>query len=206
MSSQVFPTLAGLGWSVKRTALWKTRTQESVSGKRTRTAFWSYPRWQWELTFDVLRQGALSGTSYAEFAQLAGFFNARQGAFDSFLYQDPDDRQAIGQLIGTGDGATTTFQLVRSFGGYVEPVFASVADGVRPVYVNGVPVASLAVGAWGSAAPGLVTFSTAPPAGAAVTADFNFCWPCAFDDDALDFEKFMATLYQAKSVKFSSLK
>jgi len=56
MSSQVHPTLAGLGWSVKRTPIWMTRKQESISGKRTFSADWSYPRWRWEITYNVLRQ------------------------------------------------------------------------------------------------------------------------------------------------------
>jgi uncharacterized protein (TIGR02217 family) len=206
MSSQIFPTLAGLGWSVKRTPLWKTRTQESVSGKRTRTAFWSYPRWRWELGFDVLRQGALSGAAYSEFAQLAGFFNARQGAFDSFLYQDADDNGVTGQVIATADGTSVQYQLVRSFGGFVEPVLAPRALGA--VYLDGVPyLGGNSLTTWGSGTPGLLGFGSTPPAaGKVVSADFTYYWPCAFDDDALSFEKFMAALYAARSVTFSSLK
>jgi uncharacterized protein (TIGR02217 family) len=205
MSSQIFPSLAGLGWSVKRTALWKTRVQESVSGKRTRTALWSYPRWQWELSFDVLRQGALSGTTYAELAQLAGFFNARQGAFDSFLYQDPDDNRVTGQGIGTGDGSTRAFQLVRSFGGFAEPVFATSSLG-RTIYVNGTPTAAVTIADWGAAAPGTVSFATPPAAGAVLSADFSFYFPVMFSEDAMTFEKFMAALYAAQAVRFESLK
>jgi len=120
MSASVFPVLAGLGWSVTRREMWKTRRQEAVSGKETRIADWSYPRHQWTLNFDFLRQGALSGASYAEFAQLAGFFNLRQGMFDSFLYADADDNSVTGQGIATGDGATRTFAFVRGFGGFTE--------------------------------------------------------------------------------------
>src|SRR4051812_38528020 len=105
MSTAAFPTLAGLGWDVIRTPLWQNITQQAVSGKETRVALWSYPRHQWELTFDVLRQGTVHGTAYTEFAQLFGFFNARRGSFDSFLYQDADDNAVTGQGIGTGDGA-----------------------------------------------------------------------------------------------------
>ncbi|HLH50092.1 MAG TPA: DUF2460 domain-containing protein [Roseiarcus sp.] len=216
MSTQVFPTLAGLGWSVKRTPLWKTRKQESISGKRTTLADWSFPRWQWELTFDFLRQAganqqvtSFAGSTYSEFASLAGFFNARQGGFDSFLYTDPDDNTSpTDQPIGTGDGTTTTFQLVRAFGGFVEPILAPSA--ITNVKVNGV-VKTLgtdyAVSTWGgSSTPGVITFTAAPAASAAITATFTFNFPCQFDDDSLTFEKFMAALYQAKSVKFSSLK
>jgi uncharacterized protein (TIGR02217 family) len=206
MSIAVFPSLAGLGWSVARSELWKTRTQEAISGKETRIADWSYPRHQWALTFDFLRQGNLSGTLYAEFAALAGFFNLRQGGFDSFLYADPDDSAVTGQAIGTGDGATTSFQLVRSFGGFVEPIFAP--NAVSRVALNGVTqsAGSYAVNGWGAASPGTLVFTTAPGAGVAIAADFSFYFPCRFAADQLDFEKFMAALYQLKKIEFISLK
>ncbi len=206
MSNSVFPALAGLGWSMTRREMWKTRTQEAISGKETRIADWSYPRHQWSLGFDFLRQGALSGTSYAEFASLAGFFNLRQGSFDSFLYADADDNTVSAQGLGTGDGTTTSFQLVRSFGGFVEPIFAP--HTVSTVYLNGVAQSggSYSVNAWGSATPGTIVFTGAPGNGVAVTADFSFYFPCRFAADQLDFEKFMASLYQLKKIEFLSLK
>ena len=83
MSTQLFPTLAGLGWSVKRRPVWSTRKQEAISGKRTHLADWSFPRWSWELTFEFLRQAganqqaaSFAGGTYGEFAALAGFFNS----------------------------------------------------------------------------------------------------------------------------------
>ena len=37
MSTAVFPTLAGLGWDVPRTEIWKNTVQENVSGKESRS-------------------------------------------------------------------------------------------------------------------------------------------------------------------------
>lgn len=206
MSTAVFPVLAGLGWSVARSEIWKTRTQEAISGKETRIADWSYPRHQWALTFDFLRQGSLSGPVYDEFAALAGFFNLRQGSFDSFLYADADDYAVAGQAIGTGDGATTAFQLVRAFGGYAEPILAP--DAVGAVYLNGVAQSAGAytVNPWGSGTPGMLVFETAPGAGVSITADFSFYFPCRFTSDQLDFEKFMTALYRLEKIEFVSLK
>lgn len=205
MSSQIFPALSGLGWSVKRTPQWKTRVQQAISGKETRVADWSYPRWQWSLTYDFLRQGTVNGVTAAEFAQLAGFFNGRQGSFDSFLYTDADDNAATGQLLGRGDGSTTAFQLLRAFGGFIEPILAP--GMVSAVYLDGVSQPSgWSVSSWGSAAPGMVTFAAAPAPGVAVSADFSFYFPCRFANDSLDFEKFMAALYAAKKVAFLSIK
>ena len=206
MSTSIFPTLAGLGWSVTRREMWKTRTQEAISGKETRIADWSYPRHQWTLGFDFLRQGALSGASYAEFAQLAGFFDLRQGSFDSFLYADADDNAVTGHGLGTGDGTSTSFQLLRGFGGFVEPILAP--NVVSAVYLGGVAQSpsSYTVNGWGTSAPGTLVFTAAPASGAVITADFSFSFPCRFAADQMDFEKFMASLYAAKKVSFVSLK
>jgi uncharacterized protein (TIGR02217 family) len=138
MSVATFPVLAGLGWDVNRTEMWKNTVQENVSGKETRVALWSYPRRQWALTYDFLRQGTVNGSSYTEFSQLAGFFNQRQGTFDSFLYTDSDDASVTGQSIGAGDGTTTAFQLIRSFGGFIEPILAPNAVGA--VYLGGTAI------------------------------------------------------------------
>src|SRR5690349_2200264 len=108
MSTQTFPSLTGLGWSVKRTPLWKSRVQEAISGKATYLADWSFPKWQWEITFEFLRHAGTNqqvtnfqGQTYNEFQSLAGFFDSRQGKFDSSLYQDPDDNSSgADQAIG----------------------------------------------------------------------------------------------------------
>jgi len=204
MSTQVFPALPGLAWPVKRSEIWATRAPQAISGKETRIADWSYPRHEWTLGYDVLRQGTRTAGTFTEFAQLDAFFNERQGQFDSFLYTDPDDCSVAGQGIGSGDGVTTTFQLARSFGGFIEPIFAP--NTVSHVYVNGVDPADWTVSSWGSVPPGVVTFSSAPGAGQAITATFTYYFPCRFSADQMDFEKFMASLWSAKSVKFRSIK
>jgi uncharacterized protein (TIGR02217 family) len=203
MSTQVFPSLPGLAWPVKRSELWKTRAPEAISGKETRIADWSYPRHEWTLGFDLLRQGTRTAGIFTELAQLDGFFNERQGQFDSFLYTDPDDCSVTAQAIGTGDGSTTSFQLVRAFGGFVEPIFAP--NVVSHIYVNGVDPGGWTVSYWGSATPGIVTFGAAPAA-QPITADFTYYFPCRFSADQMDFAKFMATLWSAKAVKFRSIK
>jgi len=122
-----FPTLAGLGWSVDRQEIWQTRKQQNVSGKETLVADWSLPRHQWDLTYEFLRQGSIAGVSYTEMAQLEGFFNLRSGMNEAFVYRDADDNSVTGQLLGSGDGATRAFPLVRTFGGAVEPIGAVVS-------------------------------------------------------------------------------
>ena len=205
MSSSVFPSLAGIGWDVTRTEMWKNTVQENVSGKENRVALWTYPRRQWDLTHDFLRQGTVHGSAYTEFAQLAGFFNQRQGQFDTFLYTDSDDSAVTGQSISTGNGTTASFQLLRTFGGFIEPVLAP--NVVSKVYLNNVNQASgWSVSSWGAATPGVITFTGAPGAGVAITADFTYYWPCRFADDSMGFSKFAQALYSGKKVSLKSVK
>lgn len=198
MTEPIFPTLAGLGWSVKRSPMWKTRAQQAISGKETRLADWSYPAWHWALTFDFLR----ATPAASEFQALAGFFNQCQGAFGTFLYADADDNAVTGQMIGTGDGTTVVFQLARSFGGFIEPVLAPNAVGA--VYLAGVAQSPSNYSV--DSTTGLLTFTTAPASGAAVAADFSYWFRCRFAEDTVDFEKFMVTLYRAQKLAFVSLK
>lgn len=198
MSTAIFPPLVGLGWSVKRSPMWKTRVQEAISGKETRIADWSFPRWRWELAYDFLRGDA----GHGEFQALAGFFNQRQGMFDDFLYQDADDFGATGQLIGTGDGTTRAFQLIRALGGFIEPIIAP--NVVSNVYLAGIVQSPSAYTV--DSTSGIVTFTSAPAAATVVSADFTFYFRCRFVDDSMDFEKFMSQLWRAKKLALVSLK
>ena len=151
-----------------------TRAGQAISGKETRIAKQTYPRWKWELTYNVLRSGA----SYGELQQLAGFFNARQGMFDTFLYQDADDSAVTGQTIATGDGATTAFQLIRTFGSFLEPVLAP--NVVSAVYLNSVSLPTA-----GYSAPGAATLSsTAGGSLASTTYYVRTVWNTLQRDDA----------------------
>lgn len=198
MSNAVFPTLPGLAWSVLRTPRWATRVQTAVSGKETRTADWSTPSWQWELRYELLRDDATD-----ELRTLMGFFLQRQGAYDSFLFQDPDDNRVTGQIIDlSASGASATFQLIRTLGGFVEPITA--IDAVSAVYIDG---AVQPISAWGvDPSTGVLTFSSAPPAGSAITADFGFYFRVRFKEDQAEFEKFARNLWSLKTIHLVSLK
>ena len=107
-----------------------------------------------------------------------------------------------GQSLGVGDGATTVFQLVRAFGGFIEPVLAP--NVVSAVYLAGVAQSPSSYSV--NPTTGLLTFTTAPASGAAITADFSYYFRCRFAEDTVDFEKFMAVLYRAQKLAFVSLK
>ncbi|MCD2181000.1 DUF2460 domain-containing protein [Rhizobium sp. GN54] len=126
------------------------------------------------------------------------FFEARAGQLHGFRFRDPLDFKSCGpnelpqagdQRIGTGDGATLTFQLVKTYrdaGGSTQRTIAKPVDGSVAVAVVGTPVAA---GDWSAdPATGIVTFlpGAVPGPGAAVTAGYEFDVPVRFDTDRID--------------------
>lgn len=202
MSTAVFPTLPGLGFDFTRSPMWSTNVVSSVSGKDTSIAYWANPKWKYELIFNVLRDTIEDG----ELAALRGFFNAIRGRFGTFLFNDTDDNEVTGQLIGTTDGVKNAFQLTRSLDGNLEPILAP--NVVTGVYLDGtlVPDTDYSVSTWGESAPGVVTFNTTYSAGMAVTATFSYYFPCRFDDDTMELTKFLYKMWKAQSVQFTTVK
>jgi hypothetical protein len=89
MSSLVFPTLAGIDIAVKRTPVFSTLVQTSISGKETRASFQSTPRYRYELPLNFARQYGFSvNTTADEVALLSALFNSVQGKWDSFWLPD----------------------------------------------------------------------------------------------------------------------
>ncbi len=135
-------------------------------------------------------------TSASEAAILIAFFHARAGRARGFRLKDWADFSSAAdgvseaaltdQIIGTGDGATVSFQLIKTYGEgeaahrreIRKPVAGSVAVGVNGfAYETGWSV---------DATNGLVTFAQAPASGAAITAGFLFDVPVRFDTDRLN--------------------
>lgn len=198
MSNSVFPSFPGLTWNVVRRPKWSTVTKKSVSGREFRAAQYSYPIWEYKLSFEVLR----ARSALPEMQQLAAFFNARQGSYDTWLYTDPDDNTVTTQLFGTGDGVTTQFQLVRAFGGYTEPVFD--VNGSPSIYKAGT-LQTISTH-YTISSSGLVTFVTAPTVGQALTWTGSFYWRCRFMQDQLEFNQFMRQLWELKTLEFTTVK
>ena len=134
--------------------------------------------------------------SLADIEDVIAFFEARHGRLYGFRFRDPFDHKscrvaetpaADDQLIGTGDGDETAFQLVKRYqsgaAAYARSIKKPVTGSVR-VAVDG---AELAPGAdfETDETSGVVTLSVAPGAGLAVTAGFIFDTPVRFDSDEL---------------------
>jgi uncharacterized protein (TIGR02217 family) len=149
-------------------------------------------RWQQARRVYDARSGVRSA---ADYAVLACFFQARAGRARGFRVKDWADFTSAAdgistsawndQLIGTGNGSQTTFQLVKNYGSgsaLQQRQIRKPVAGTVTVGVNGAPLAS----GWSlDVVTGLVTFTAAPLTGQAVTAGFQFDVPVRFDSDDL---------------------
>ncbi|HVB89244.1 MAG TPA: DUF2460 domain-containing protein [Beijerinckiaceae bacterium] len=197
-----FPALPGQGWSVHKKPLFSTLVAKHASGREVRDALWQYPLWEFELAFDALASDSSSypGLGAESLQNLMGLFLQCQGQLGTFLYFDPTDSAATNQGIATGDGATLSFTIVRTLGGFVEPV--GWVTNLASVSVGGVNQAS----GWSLSAPNTLDFATAPASGALIAASFSYAFQCRFLEDTQDFEQFMQNLWSLKSLKFRSVR
>jgi hypothetical protein len=197
VSNQIYPVLPGLTLDVTRDVLPPPVTVLKTPSRRRYVARdATIPLYAYTLKYEFLRVD----DAYAELQTLVGFFNLMGGGFDTFLFDDTDDNTATAQIFGVGNGATTTFQLLRSFGGFAEPVTALQATPAAQVFANGSPASSYTI-----SAAGLVTFGTPPAVGVTLTWTGKFYRRCAFSDPKLTTTKFMNRLYSAGKVQIESV-
>lgn len=157
---------------------YSTTVVTTVSGHERRNANWAAARGKWNVAHGLKKR--------EQVAALIAFFRARKGRAYGFRFKDWTDYQAFAQVLGVGDGANKTFQLVKHYasGGEIDTrLIAKPLTGTVKIYRDGVE----AVTGWTvNTATGLVTFTTAPISGVQVTADFEFDVPVRFDSDQMD--------------------
>lgn len=162
------------------------------SNREARNARWAHSRRRYEAGYGV--------KSLAQLSAVIAFFEERRGRLFGFRWRDradycsaqggalaPDD-----QALGSGDGATANFQLVKTYGSsfapYARVIAKPVAESVR-VAVGGVEKIR-DVDFTVDATTGVVSFapSAVPASGAAVSAGFLFDVPVRFDTDYLEID------------------
>jgi uncharacterized protein (TIGR02217 family) len=170
-----FPLSLGAQASV--TPGFSTAIVTTAAGVEQRNANWADAR----LRFDA----GPGVRSEADIATLIAFFRARRGAARAFRFRDPFDSDSDGdQMLGTGDGVTTRFALVKRYGTddpQVRAITRPVADSVL-VALGGETLAN----GWSLLDGGIVSFDVAPAIGVAITARFRFDVPVRFAEDTLE--------------------
>ena len=167
----------GSGSGIER----KTEIVSLASGYERRISPWALGRRRYLIGAGV--------KSLVDAAELLSFFEAREGRLYGFRFKDFADFKscalnvavsATDQVIGTGDGAATVFQLVKAYGSVVRDVRKPVSGTVK-LAVDGVEV-----GFTVDETTGVVTLATAPAVGVSVTAGFEFDTPVRFDSERID--------------------
>lgn len=159
------------------------------SGAEERNGAWAHSRRRFN--------AGLGLRSLDDVHALIAFFEARHGRLYGFRWKDRADFKscapgaavtATDQAIGTGDGTTSAFQLVKAYasGGasYSRTIGKPVAGSLR-LAVDGVEVAE-GTDFLMDVSTGIVSFGIAPLSGAVVSAGFEFDVPVRFDTDFLE--------------------
>jgi uncharacterized protein (TIGR02217 family) len=205
MSSLVYPTnIRGLQFPIVRTPVFKTNIQESPSGKESALSYQVYPRIRFQLSYELARDDVAT----SELRALFGLFEAMQGRYDTFLFTDPDFSSVTAENFGTGTGSQTQFQLTAKFqntGGPGWPSLIQNLNGAPSIFVNGVLKTGGGVD-YTLGTTGIVTFTSAPAAAAALTWTGSFYYRCRFTQDTMDFVKFMYKWWELDQVEFISKK
>lgn len=192
MAYNVFPTFTGRGWNIKKRPVTSTLVQQAASGAEYRTALYQYPLYEFDIEIPYLSQTDLHA--------LVGFFAQQQGPWLPFYLSVDNDNSVTNQAFGTGNASTTQFQLVKSDGSYWSEPIAGV-NGTPSIYVGGVLTTPQSV-----SASGLVTFTTAPANGAALTWTGNYYYLVRFKEDQVELNQFMSQMYEATTITLRSVR
>ncbi len=163
---------SGPAWAVTEVAL--------SSGHRGGTGAWGAPLRRYEVQLQARHR--------LELAAVLELYLVAGGPLRGFRLHDwTDDSSAPAggapnssdQLIGTGDGETTAFQLVKRYSvgasEFLRPISKPIAESVL-VAVGGTPASATI-----DTISGVVTLADPAPIGLPVTAGFRFDVPVRFD-------------------------
>jgi Conserved hypothetical protein 2217 (DUF2460) len=218
MSNAVFPgAIRGLDIAVTKSAEFETIVQSAPSFSETRIAQAQNPRWHWQLTYNYLKDDwdDLSVyVPYTDYKTMQGFFLARQGQFDDFLYLDPDDNFVGPALYGAVPNPLAQLQTVTDgVGNYYSPIqrnfggqfWEDITDiGGITVYANGALQTvgvnynifgpGLAIPGYSFGGKYIQWIASGSPA-LPVTAQFQFFFRVRFEEDTQDFERWLWQLW-----------
>jgi len=208
----IYPEL-NLAFSVIKRPITAAGVTQAASGRETRVSYWTYPMWEWDLTYDYLPDDSgpwVAGKTSSDIKTLMGLYG-QVGMLLPFLYRDPDDYSYSNMGQFNGDGNTTSFAVVRTYGagGFYtwEPV--GYVDTSKPfnVYIGGT-LQDPSTYTLDTSVPcrQMLTFTSAPPAGQLVSADLSFYYLVRFKDNSLEFEKIFNRLWSIKKATLMSLK
>ncbi|SFP48793.1 DUF2460 domain-containing protein [Tranquillimonas alkanivorans] len=166
----------------------RTEVVTLANGFEERNAPWAHSRRRYD--------AGLGMRSLGDIETLIAFFEARRGRLHGFRWKDWADFKSAAaarevapgdQVIAVGDGVSRVFRLAKTYRSgaaeYVRPIVKPVAGSVV-LAVAGDPLREGA-GLEVDVTTGAVTLDAVPPAGAQITAGFEFDVPVRFDADLI---------------------
>lgn len=157
----------------------RTEVVETLNKREKRNRVWTDARRRYDLSITARTQ--------SEAEDIHAFHAAMGGREHSFRFWDPLDYKLASQLIGTGDGATKDFQIVKTYvqgaASHTRTIEKPVAAGLQ-VYVNDV-LKTLTTDYTLNASTGIITFAAAPASEATVKVTGEFDVPVRFVEDEL---------------------
>ncbi|MDQ6436890.1 DUF2460 domain-containing protein [Mesorhizobium sp. LHD-90] len=161
-----------------------------TSGREKRNARFAHSRHRYDVGTGL--------RSLADLYEIVDFFEARRGSLHAFRFRDPFDMKSCradatpspsDQMLGTGDGVTARFPLVKLYGAgdgaYARPIRKPVLTSLA-VAVTGIIAAPADYSFDDSTGDIVFSPSAIPEEGQAVTAGFEFDVPVRFDIDRLE--------------------
>lgn len=155
----------------------------SSGGHEQRVGNWSVARRRWNIGSGLKTR--------ADLGTLIAFFVARRGRLRGFRFKDWSDFEVSRQVIGVTDGATATFQIIKTYTSVVtvDRAITRPVSGTVSVWVNN---AAIAAGAGAgqyqvNLSTGVITLGAtlAATTGQDVEASCQFDVPARFDTDDL---------------------
>jgi uncharacterized protein (TIGR02217 family) len=198
----VFPLLPGQSFVQAKGPVFSTSMATSRSGRRVAIRNSSSPIWAFKVMYEVIRDRP---PSLSEVQKLRAFFMSQYGQASNWYYFDPFDNLVSNQILAPGDGVTTAFQLTRTVNQngvqtFTEPVYA--LTGPPVITINGRATTAFTVSQPG----GVVTFTTAPAAGAIIMWSGAFMFWCHFVKDDLTMAQDYRDMWSLDGLEFESQK
>ncbi len=166
----------------------RTEIVTLANGYEERNSPWAHARRRYDAGVGL--------RSLDDIETLIAFFEARQGQLFGFRWKDWSDYKSSiaskdvafeDQVIGTGDGATVDFQLVKNYRSgqqsYARPITKPVQGTVLVGVARTLQVETVDYTV--DYTTGVITFLTPPGQGAEVTAGFEFDVPVRFDSERI---------------------
>jgi hypothetical protein len=214
----------GVTWGLTKKPMFKTQTQQTLTGREAVQQSWSRPKYDIALKWSFLReQRSVVANTYPtaprdEYRRLVGFFTARRGSFEPFFvsFTTDGDHVTSNELLVASTPAVAAdpsnpdsrnYQFVRTFGGTVEPVGGVNVVAATPIVTLNPPPHTTPVTlvyntdyTVNDPRDGWMRLASAPTTDSIIRATYHYYYRVAFARDDLEFEAFADDFWRLKSV------